>query len=73
MNWIEVPAGKYTLLDGPKKKSTCQIEMDVPSVIQLERQTSQLIFILQLSCVHLTCTGRRLVKDRASTNPQFRH
>lgn len=39
MNWIEVPAGKYTLLDGPKKKTTCQIEIDVPSVAQLKLYT----------------------------------
>jgi DNA polymerase delta subunit 1 len=30
MNWIEVPAGKYTLIDQAKKKTTCQIEIDVP-------------------------------------------
>ena len=29
MNWIEVPAGKYTLLKGKDKKSLCQIELSV--------------------------------------------
>lgn len=27
MNWIEIPAGKYTLLKGKAKKSSCQIEL----------------------------------------------
>ena len=27
MNWIEIPAGKYTLLKGKEKKSSCQIEL----------------------------------------------
>jgi DNA polymerase delta subunit 1 len=29
MNWIEVPEGKYTLREGSRKVSTCQIEFDV--------------------------------------------
>ncbi len=29
MNWIEVPAGKYSLLKGRDKKSLCQIELSV--------------------------------------------
>lgn len=29
MNWIEVPAGKYSLLKGKAKKSHCQIELSV--------------------------------------------
>lgn len=29
MNWIEVPAGKYSLLKGNSKKSHCQIELSV--------------------------------------------
>jgi hypothetical protein len=29
MNWIEVPAGKYSLLKGKDKKSHCQIELYV--------------------------------------------
>ena len=29
MNWLEVPAGKYTLLKGKDKKSHCQIELSV--------------------------------------------
>ena len=29
MNWIEVPAGKYTLRQASRKVSTCQIELDV--------------------------------------------
>jgi DNA polymerase delta subunit 1 len=27
MNWIEIPAGKYKLLNGKAKKSSCQIEL----------------------------------------------
>ncbi|KAH6916141.1 delta DNA polymerase [Coprinopsis sp. MPI-PUGE-AT-0042] len=30
MNWIEVPAGKYTVVAEAQRKSTCQIEIDVP-------------------------------------------
>ncbi|KAI0077717.1 hypothetical protein K474DRAFT_1661299 [Panus rudis PR-1116 ss-1] len=29
MNWIEVPAGKYQLHEGKKKRSRCQIELSV--------------------------------------------
>ena len=29
MNWIELPAGKYELWTGSKKKSRCQIEVAV--------------------------------------------
>jgi hypothetical protein len=29
MNWIEIPAGKYSLLKGKDKKSHCQIELFV--------------------------------------------
>ncbi|PIL25090.1 hypothetical protein GSI_12979 [Ganoderma sinense ZZ0214-1] len=29
MNWIEVPAGKYSILQGKAKKSHCQIELSV--------------------------------------------
>ena len=33
MNWIEVPAGKYSLLEGKAKKSHCQIELVVRFVM----------------------------------------
>ncbi len=36
MNWIEVPAGKYTLLKGKDKKSHCQIELSVKYDIHSE-------------------------------------
>ena len=29
MNWIEVPAGSYTLIPESKKRSHCQIELSV--------------------------------------------
>ncbi|KAI0334514.1 hypothetical protein GY45DRAFT_1318071 [Cubamyces sp. BRFM 1775] len=29
MNWIEVPAGQYTILEGKNKRSRCQIELAV--------------------------------------------
>lgn len=29
MNWIEIPAGKYRLLPEDKKRSLCQIELNV--------------------------------------------
>lgn len=29
MNWIEVPAGKYKMVEGKDKKSHCQIELAV--------------------------------------------
>lgn len=36
MNWIEVPAGKYKLLPMDKKKSHCQLELSVRSVLLLQ-------------------------------------
>ena len=32
MNWIEIPAGQYTLLEGKDRKSHCQIELSVRQV-----------------------------------------
>jgi len=29
MNWIEIPAGKYSVLKAKEKKSQCQIELSV--------------------------------------------
>ncbi len=29
MNWIEVPAGQYTILEGKDKRSHCQLELSV--------------------------------------------
>lgn len=29
MNWLEFPAGKYSLLKGKDKKSQCQIELSI--------------------------------------------
>lgn len=37
MNWIEVPAGKYSLLKGKEKKSHCQIELSVRYGIHLDK------------------------------------
>lgn len=56
MNWIEIPAGKYTLLKGRAKKSSCQIELLVRCVLHL-----CMSFILtddgQMGPVHITRTG----------------
>jgi DNA polymerase delta subunit 1 len=30
MNWIELPAGQYTIRDEAEKLSTCQLEVDIP-------------------------------------------
>lgn len=35
MNWIEVPAGSYTLIPEDKKKSHCQIELSVRLVLSM--------------------------------------
>ena len=35
MNWIEVPAGQYTILEGKNKRSRCQIELAVRFVSDL--------------------------------------
>lgn len=41
MNWIEVPAGKYKLVTGKKKRSQCQIELSVRFVLALARLQPQ--------------------------------
>lgn len=46
MNWIEVPAGKYNLIDEKKKKTTCQIEIDVPYA-----SFSQSAMLMQVMCI----------------------
>lgn len=52
MNWIEVPAGSYTLALGKDKKSLCQLELSVRYV------SSPLSFIIE------ACTNRLLRWDR---------
>jgi DNA polymerase delta subunit 1 len=31
-SWIELPAGKYSLVDSDKRESNCTIEADIPYV-----------------------------------------
>ena len=68
MNWIEVPAGNYTLVHA--KRSKCQIEIStryvnpgipVPLVFT-ERQVGQ---------IHITSTRGRMVQDCTPPHPQF--
>lgn len=33
MNWIEIPAGKYSIVAGDKQQSHCQLELNVRFVI----------------------------------------
>jgi DNA polymerase delta subunit 1 len=33
MNWIEIPAGKYSLVADDKKRSLCQLELNVRFVV----------------------------------------
>ena len=38
MNWIEVPAGQYTILEGKNKRSRCQIELAVRFVSDMNHK-----------------------------------
>ncbi|EAU90154.1 delta DNA polymerase [Coprinopsis cinerea okayama7 len=72
MNWIEVPAGAYTMIPPEKKKSTCQIEIDVPYDAFIshapEGQWSTLAPLRILS-FDIECAGRKGVFPEASVDP----
>ncbi|KAF6743062.1 delta DNA polymerase [Ephemerocybe angulata] len=72
MNWIEVPAGKYTLVEGQKKKTTCQIEIDVPYHAFIshapEGNWSKLAPLRVLS-FDIECAGRKGIFPEANVDP----
>ncbi|RXW20670.1 hypothetical protein EST38_g5195 [Candolleomyces aberdarensis] len=72
MNWIEVPAGKYTLTDQAKKKTTCQIEIDVPYHAFIshapEGQWSK-IAPLRILSFDIECAGRKGVFPEPNVDP----
>ena len=55
MNWIEVPAGKYRLLPEDKKRSLCQIELNV-RYARCIVPWSRLILLIQMGSTYLACT-----------------
>ncbi|KAJ2923628.1 hypothetical protein H1R20_g2208, partial [Candolleomyces eurysporus] len=74
MNWIEVPAGKYTLIDQAKKKTTCQIEIDVPYHAFIshapEGQWSK-IAPLRILSFDIECAGRKGVFPEPNVDPSL--
>ncbi|TEB29100.1 delta DNA polymerase [Coprinellus micaceus] len=72
MNWIEVPAGKYTLVDGPKKKTTCQIEIDVPYHAFISHAPEgdwSKIAPLRVLSFDIECAGRKGIFPEANIDP----
>ncbi|KAI0255835.1 DNA polymerase family B-domain-containing protein, partial [Lactifluus subvellereus] len=72
MNWIEVPAGKYTLLKSKDKKSHCQIELSVKSDDFISHAPDgewAKIAPLRILSFDIECAGRKGVFPDASMDP----
>ncbi|KAL0580603.1 DNA-directed DNA polymerase delta [Marasmius crinis-equi] len=72
MNWIEVPAGKYKLVPPDKKKSHCQIEIDLKwdDFISHEPEGEwSKIAPLRILSFDIECAGRKGVFPEASKDP----
>ena len=72
MNWIEVPAGKYTLIEERKKKTTCQIELDVPYhafISHAPEGAWSHIAPLRILSFDIECAGRKGVFPEPGVDP----
>ncbi|KAH9176053.1 DNA polymerase family B-domain-containing protein [Lactarius sanguifluus] len=72
MNWIEIPAGKYTLLKGREKKSSCQIELLVKwdqFISHAPEGEWAKVAPLRILSFDIECAGRKGVFPEASVDP----
>ncbi|KAG7093781.1 DNA-directed DNA polymerase delta [Marasmius oreades] len=72
MNWIEVPAGKYKLVAREKKKSHCQIEIEMKwnDFVSHEPEGEwSKIAPLRILSFDIECAGRKGVFPEASKDP----
>ncbi|TFY72913.1 hypothetical protein EVG20_g104 [Dentipellis fragilis] len=72
MNWIEVPAGKYALIEGNKKKSHCQIELEVKwdkFISHAPDGQWSKIAPLRILSFDIECAGRKGIFPEAQMDP----
>ncbi|KAA1468795.1 hypothetical protein DENSPDRAFT_834227 [Dentipellis sp. KUC8613] len=72
MNWIEVPAGNYTLIEGNKKKSHCQIELEVKwdkFISHAPEGPWSKIAPLRILSFDIECAGRKGIFPEAQVDP----
>ncbi|KAK7056216.1 DNA-directed DNA polymerase delta [Paramarasmius palmivorus] len=68
MNWIEVPAGKYKLTPTEKRRSHCQIEIDMKRVVMFYGEWSK-IAPLRILSFDIECAGRKGIFPEPSKDP----
>ncbi|CAL1714984.1 unnamed protein product [Somion occarium] len=72
MNWIEVPAGKYKLVTGKKKRSQCQIELSVrwdDFISHTPEEQWSRMAPLRILSFDIECAGRKGIFPEAHTDP----
>ncbi|KAI0313537.1 DNA polymerase family B-domain-containing protein [Amylostereum chailletii] len=72
MNWIEVPAGKYRILDNKNKKSLCQIELSVKwddFISHSPDGSWSKIAPLRILSFDIECAGRKGIFPEAKKDP----
>ncbi|KAF7356852.1 DNA polymerase [Mycena venus] len=72
MNWIEVPAKKYTILSGKDKKSHCQLEINVNYdgfISHAPEGEWSSIAPLRILSFDIECAGRKGIFPEAEVDP----
>ncbi|KAL5531593.1 POL3 [Sanghuangporus baumii] len=72
MNWIEIPAGKYNILNGEKKRSQCQLEFSVAWNELISHAPDgewSKIAPLRILSFDIECAGRKGIFPEAQTDP----
>ncbi|KAL5492332.1 POL3 [Sanghuangporus weigelae] len=72
MNWIEVPAGRYNILTGEKKRSQCQLEFNVAwneFISHAPDGEWSRIAPLRILSFDIECAGRKGVFPEAQIDP----
>ncbi|KAJ7918757.1 DNA polymerase family B-domain-containing protein [Mycena leptocephala] len=72
MNWIEVPAKKYTILSGKDKKSHCQLEINVKYddfISHAPEGDWSSIAPLRILSFDIECAGRKGIFPEAEMDP----
>ncbi|KAJ3576454.1 hypothetical protein NP233_g410 [Leucocoprinus birnbaumii] len=72
MNWIEVPAGQYRLIQGQSKRSNCQIELHMRYDAFISHPPEgawQKIAPLRILSFDIECAGRKGIFPEAEKDP----
>ncbi|CAK5273856.1 unnamed protein product [Mycena citricolor] len=72
MNWVEIPANKYTILSGKEKQSRCQIELNVRYDALISHSPDgewSKIAPLRILSFDIECAGRKGIFPEAEEDP----